>query len=288
MFFLIGRRIEVNEIGIQVYENGNISGEAILFLHPQGSSSKIWEKAIPSFEEDFHVILMDLRGHGESDKASNGYDVFSQCKDIKGVIEKLGKKKAHLVGNSLGGDIATAFASIFPENVISLTNIDSGMINYIGEDGERNLTKEEVLEEFKNRQIKSFSSKAELLKYVESLCPKEKWDFYFEEWFKFVSLYEVEEERISYQIPPFINVQIMEMVCDLNYKDLYKNITCPILFLPAEKEDHLTIKLKNIEEAKRQTFVKTCIIPGSKHLMILDQAEEVCHRILEFYQGIRN
>lgn len=41
--------------------------------------------------------------------------------------------------------------------------------------------------------------------------------------------------------------QIMEIVCDLNYTELYKTITCPILFLPAEKEDHLNIKLENTE-----------------------------------------
>ncbi|MBY0122807.1 alpha/beta fold hydrolase [Bacillus sp. S/N-304-OC-R1] len=285
---MISRKVKADEIEIQIYECGNKTGEAILFLHPQGSSSKIWEKALPAFIEDYHIILMDLRGHGGSDKPAYGYDIQSQCRDIKCVLEELGKQKAHLVGSSLGGDIATAFASIYPENIISLTNIDSGMINYIGQDGERHQTIEEVLEEFKNRQINSFSSKAELLEYAESVFPKEMWDFYFEEWFKFVSLYEVAEDRISYQIPPYINVQIMEMVCNLQYKELYKNITCPILFLPAEKEDHLAIKLKNIDEAKKQTFVKTSIIPGSKHLMILDQSEEVCQNILDFLLETKN
>jgi 2-succinyl-6-hydroxy-2,4-cyclohexadiene-1-carboxylate synthase len=287
VLLMIGRKIETNGINVQVYKNGNESGEAILFLHPQGSSTKIWGKLVALFEKDYLVVLMDLRGHGESDKATNGYDVQTQCRDIKNVIQKLEIQKAHLVGNSLGGDIATAFASIYPDYILSLTNIDSGMIDYIGPEGESNLTKEEVLNQFREREINSFASITELLEYVESIFPKSIWDSYFEEWFKFVSIYEVENGRISYQIPPSINVQIMEMVCSLQYKELYKTITCPILFLPAEKEDHLTIKLKNIEEAKKRTFVKTSIIPESKHLMVLNQSEEIGREILQFFKEIK-
>ncbi|MFD2444737.1 alpha/beta fold hydrolase [Bacillus sp. CGMCC 1.16607] len=284
---MISRKIDANKIKIQVYEGGNTSGEAILFLHPQGSTSKIWEKALPLFEKEYHVISMDLRGHGESDKAVSGYDIESQCRDIKDVMENLEIQKAHLVGNSLGGDIATAFAAIYPEHIISLTNIDSGMIDYIGPEGERNKTKEEVLEEFKNRQIKSFSSKKELLEYVESVFPESLWENYFEEWFKFVSIYQDEDNRLSYQIPIAINVQIMDMVCRLHYKELYQNITCPILFLPAEMEDHLSIKLRNIEEANKYTFVKTSIIPESRHLMVLNQSQEICQEIIQFFQEVR-
>lgn len=284
---MIGKKVEADGVELQVYESGNKLGEAILFLHPQGSSAKIWMKLIPLFEVDYHVILLDLRGHGQSEKCTSGYDIQSQCNDIQNVMKSFEIKKAHLIGNSLGGDIATAFASFFPEQVLSLTNIDSGMINYIGPEGERNVTIEEVVEEYKNRQINKFSTKGELLEYVESVFPQSIWENYFEEWFKYVSIYEVEEGRLSYQIPPSINVQIMEMVCKLDYKVLYKNITCPILFLPAEKEDNLSVKLKYIEEAKNHTLVQTCIIPDSKHLMVLDQSEEIGIEILQFYSEIK-
>jgi len=284
---MIGRKINVDGIELQVYETGNKRGEAILFLHPQGSTSKIWMKLVPLFEKDYYLLLMDLRGHGESDKSTYGYDIQSQCDDIKFVLESFKIEKAHLIGNSLGGDIATAFASIYSKCVLSLTNIDSGMINYIGHEGERELTLEEVLEECKNRKINSFTSKSELLEYVKAVFPKSIWDHYFEEWFKFVSIYEVEEGRISYQIPNFINVQMMDMVCKLNYKELYKEITCPILFLPAEKEENLSIKLNYIDEAKKHTKVKCCIIPESKHLMVLDQSIEIGREIGQFYSEIK-
>jgi 2-succinyl-6-hydroxy-2,4-cyclohexadiene-1-carboxylate synthase len=202
------------------------------------------------------------------------------------VLDALDIVKAHFVGNSLGGDIATAFAAMYANKVISLTNIDSGIIDYIGVESERQISKEEVLKEFLNREIKSFANKEEILKYVESIFPKEIWDSYFEEWFKFVSIYEIEDGRVSYQIPVHINTQIMAMVCDLHYKELYRHITCPILFLPAEKEDHLQTKLAYIEEASKYTQTRLKIIPGSKHLMVLDQLNEVYREIYDFVNSV--
>jgi 2-succinyl-6-hydroxy-2,4-cyclohexadiene-1-carboxylate synthase len=282
---MLERLVDNKGINIQVYESGNKSGEAIVFLHPQGSSSKIWRKVDSTFI-DYHVILMDLRGQGNSERAESGYDIKTQCSDILAVLDAFNIVRTHLVGNSLGGDIATAFAAMYPDKVISLTNIDSGMIDYIGVEGERQITEDDVLEEFGNREIKSFTTKEELLQYVESIFPKEIWNSYFEEWFKFVSIYEVEKERISYQIPVHINTQIMAMVCNLHYKELYRQITCPILFLPAEKEDHLQTKLAYIEAANKFTETRSKVIPGSKHLMILDQVDEVYREIRDFLDGL--
>jgi pimeloyl-ACP methyl ester carboxylesterase len=279
---LLGREIDSHGTKISVYEGTKKSGEVILFLHPQGSTAEIWQSALDFFNENYHVVLMDLRGHGRSGKPALGYDIHSQCVDILSVMDHLKIKRAHLVGNSLGGDIATAFAALYPDRVLSLTNIDSGMINYVGENGERDITKEQVIEEFKAREIKGFLSRDELNRYVRKVFPSAIWDGYFEHWFKYVSIFELEDGRISYQIPISINTQIMEMVCDLNYLELYKTITCPILFLPAEQEDKLSIKLQYIKEASKYTYTKTTVIPGSKHLMVLDQGQETFIELAEF------
>jgi pimeloyl-ACP methyl ester carboxylesterase len=283
---MIERIVDTNGVKIQFYESVNQSREAIVFLHPQGSSSKVWRNVDDHFS-DYHVILMDLRGQGHSDRPESGYDIETYCSDILAVLDASDAVKAHFVGNSLGGDIATAFAAMYPDKVVSLTNIDSGMIDYIGVDGERHISKEEVLEEFRNRVIKSFATKEEILQYVESIFPKESWNSYFEEWFKFVSIYDIENGRVSYQIPVGINTQIMAMVCDLHYKDLYRQITCPILFLPAEKEDHLQTKLTYIEEASKYTQTRLKIIPKSRHLMVLDQLNEVYREIYDFVNSVK-
>lgn len=284
---MLGRDIDSNGTRISIYEGTKRTGETILFLHPQGSTAEIWQSVLDLFNDDYHVVLMDLRGHGKSEKPAQGYDIHTQCDDILSVMDSLKIEKAHLVGNSLGGDIATAFAAFYPDRVLSLTNIDSGMINYIGENGERDITKEQVIIEFSNREIKGFSSKIELYHYVQKVFPPAIWSGYFEEWFKYVTIFQLEDGRISYQIPISINTQIMEMVCDLNYLELYKTITCPILFLPAETEEKLSIKLENIKEAGKYTYTKTTVIPGSKHLMVLDQGQQIFKEIAKFLIEIK-
>jgi 2-succinyl-6-hydroxy-2,4-cyclohexadiene-1-carboxylate synthase len=275
--------MNINGTNINVYEGFSRKGETILFIHPQGSTGGIWKPFFDSFQDTYHVVSMDLRGHGKSEKANSGYDIKTQCSDILALLDALSIQKAHIVGNSLGGDIATAFASLHSERILSLTNIDSGMIDYIGDSGERKLSKEEVLDEFRNRNIKEFSSFNDLYQSVKTIFPTEIWDSYFQEWFKYVSIYELDNGQISYQIPVHINTQIMDMVCDLKYTELYKNIKCPILFLPAVKEDHLEIKLENIKVASQYTRTKVQIIPDSQHLMILNKVNEICHELLAFF-----
>ncbi|TQK62437.1 alpha/beta hydrolase family protein [Brevibacillus sp. AG162] len=87
---------------------GERNGETILFLHPQGGTSSIWNDMLPYFSEDFHIICMDLRGHGQSEHAATGYDIGTQCEDIRAVLDHTGVERAHLIGNSLGGDRAKA------------------------------------------------------------------------------------------------------------------------------------------------------------------------------------
>jgi 2-succinyl-6-hydroxy-2,4-cyclohexadiene-1-carboxylate synthase len=264
---------------LQVWE-GERNGEAILFLHPQGGTSAFWKKILPYFSDDFHIICMDLRGHGNSDRAASGYDIDTQCLDFLAVLDHLQVEKAHLVGCSLGGDYATFFAAKYPERTLSLSNVDSGMIDYVGPNGERELTKEEVLEEYRQRKILEFQNYEQIVAFC-----KDKWipwDSYFEEWMQQVSIYQLDNGNITFQIPTHINVQIMETVCDLHYEEAYNKIQCPVLFLPAEDEPKLESKMALIERVKGSFPSKAVVIPQSKHFMPLNQPKQVSTEILTF------
>lgn len=83
------------------------SKEWVTFVHGAGGSSNIWYKQVRVFAENFNVLVLDLRGHGES-KAKNVFAKASQytfdaiTNDIFEVLEHLKIKKSHFVGISLG------------------------------------------------------------------------------------------------------------------------------------------------------------------------------------------
>lgn len=275
----------VDQQGTRLYgQEGARNGESILFLHPQGGALSIWDDMLPYFSDDFHMVCMDLRGHGQSEHAAFGYDIQTQCDDMRAVLDHLGVEKAHLIGNSLGGDFATFFAARYPDRVHSLINLDSGMIDLIGPNGEREGTKAEILEQYRLREVPSFRHPEEFAPYARQHW--QPWDPYYEKWFDHVTIYPLEDGMITYQIPAAINLQIMETVCDLHYEDAYAQIQCPILFLPAETEPKLDVKLTLIEKVTKHPYTKTVILPNSKHLLPIDQPIETSMEIRAFLKGL--
>ena len=83
------------------------SKEWVTFVHGAGGSSSIWYKQIRDFKKHFNVLILDLRGHGNSkpkfkDTFNPKYTFDSITNDIVEVIEHLKIKKSHFIGISLG------------------------------------------------------------------------------------------------------------------------------------------------------------------------------------------
>lgn len=107
-------------INFSVYENKK-STEWVVFVHGAGGSSSIWFKQIRDFQAQYNVLLLDLRGHGESKKSYNKKYTFSAlAEDIFEVLVYLNIKKAHFVGISLGTILIRKLAEIYPDCVQSM------------------------------------------------------------------------------------------------------------------------------------------------------------------------
>lgn len=107
-------------INFTVYENKK-SAEWVVFVHGAGGSSSIWFKQIRDFQANYNVLLLDLRGHGESKKSYNKKYTFSAlAEDIYEVLVYLNIKKAHFVGISLGTILIRKLAEIYPDCVQSM------------------------------------------------------------------------------------------------------------------------------------------------------------------------
>ncbi|WP_405610262.1 alpha/beta fold hydrolase [Polaribacter sp. Asnod1-A03] len=83
------------------------SKEWVTFVHGAGGSSSIWYKQVRDFKKHFNVLILDLRGHGNSkpklkDTFKTKYTFDSITHDIVEVIDHLKIKKSHFIGISLG------------------------------------------------------------------------------------------------------------------------------------------------------------------------------------------
>jgi len=101
-------------------------GPPIVLLHPGVTDSRIWDPLLPQLV-GHRVIRFDRRGFGRSPRATERYSAMG---DLVGVLDALGIERAHLVGNSMGGETSLALAVTAPERVASLTLLCPGINGY--------------------------------------------------------------------------------------------------------------------------------------------------------------
>jgi len=97
----------------------------VTFVHGAGGSSNIWFKQLRSFSSQFNVLVLDLRGHGESKETNslnnaNKYTFDAITKDIFEVLDFLKIQKSHFVGISLGTILIRNLAEKEPQRVLSM------------------------------------------------------------------------------------------------------------------------------------------------------------------------
>ncbi|CAM4238859.1 alpha/beta fold hydrolase [Bordetella muralis] len=97
----------------------------VLFVHALAMNGEMWRRVAQKLNVDAPLYAIDCRGHGESDRAAGPYTTERFAKDISDVLDHLNTRQVHLVGCSMGGTVALAFAGRYTERVASMTIIDS-------------------------------------------------------------------------------------------------------------------------------------------------------------------
>jgi len=107
-----------------VYLEGG-GGESVLLLHGFAGDKDNWNLFSRHLTKTYHVIAPDLPGFGESSKIwSDQYTITAQVERVHEFGKKIGLKKIHLVGNSMGGLIAGVYAAAYPDEILTLGLLD--------------------------------------------------------------------------------------------------------------------------------------------------------------------
>jgi len=95
-------------------------GPAIFMAHGIGGRRSGWDDIVAHLKDDFTCITYDQRGHGTSPVPPVPYSLDELVEDLEALRAKLGIEKAHVIGHSLGGMIAPAYARNHPDRVLTL------------------------------------------------------------------------------------------------------------------------------------------------------------------------
>jgi 3-oxoadipate enol-lactonase len=119
-------KIHVN--GIQLAYKRRGKGTPLVLVHGFPLDHHLWDEVVPLLEEQFDLILPDLRGFGESTTVNSPYTMDDYASDLAGLLDHLGLQQSAIVGHSMGGYIALAFARLYPERVSGLGLISSQVV----------------------------------------------------------------------------------------------------------------------------------------------------------------
>ncbi len=108
---------------IKYYDVG--SGPPLLLVHGIGGDADEWAFCFEPLRQSYRVIALDLLGFGRSDKPLIDYTIAGFVEVVEGFLRALKIERAVVLGESLGGWIASAFALKFPERVEKLILVDA-------------------------------------------------------------------------------------------------------------------------------------------------------------------
>ncbi len=104
---------------------GNEEAPLLVLVHGGRDHAHSWDWVAHELRETYHVVALDLRGHGDSEWASGCmYSVVDSVLDLACLLDTLGAESVKLVGHSYGGAVVALFAGIYPEKVSQLVVIE--------------------------------------------------------------------------------------------------------------------------------------------------------------------
>jgi pimeloyl-ACP methyl ester carboxylesterase len=111
--------------GVRIHYQEKGDGPALVLLHGWALSTYTWKDVFDPLAEHFHLIAMDLKGFGFSDKPEGDYTRHAQADLVIHLMDFLHIDHAVLCGNSMGGNVALNAARHYPQRVTSLILVGS-------------------------------------------------------------------------------------------------------------------------------------------------------------------
>ncbi|MGZ6478121.1 MAG: alpha/beta fold hydrolase [Bdellovibrionales bacterium] len=111
------QKTKVGDWEIRFHKSGQ--GPYLLLLHGLGANLFCWRWLLPLLTHKFTVVMLDLPGFGGSSKLPGAhYGLDEQTERLRDFCDQLKIKKTYIVGNSMGGNIALWFASVYPDRCL--------------------------------------------------------------------------------------------------------------------------------------------------------------------------
>jgi pimeloyl-ACP methyl ester carboxylesterase len=270
-------KIKTNDI--MTYYEIHGEGNPLIFIHGGLVTSTMWQPQVDYFSRNFKVITYDVRGHGKTGVSPlRKYSVELFADDLEKLLEKLKIEKPIICGLSLGGMIAQAYATKYPQDLralilsdtaisTSLTYWDKLMVYIL-------FPKWMMLPTLRMMGVKNF---IKFSFWIAKFTRGKEW----------IGKNEIEdyEKNEMLKMDKKEYLKVFGAIYDFKLQELSK-IKVPVLIINGEFESKSVFK----HSEKMKELIdnsSTAVIPKAGHTSNLENPEEFNRTLEEFLEGIK-
>ena len=256
-------KIAFNQVG---------DGELIIFIHGIGGNKENWQDNIEVLSKNFNTVAIDLRGYGESDDFEGPMNFFDVADDIFKLISYIGEKKCHIVGLSMGAQIALYFYKKYPSLTKSLVLCDAPL-------GFQDFTESER-EKFISLRRKPIEDGTDLktmaISVANTLIGKKSNKWAYDKLVK--SMEKLHRETYLKAINSFVNS---------THYELFSSLDIPVLVVVGELDNLTPVSMGKEITAKIKGSILE-VIPNAGHLSNIENSVEFNKVVLAFLSKVGN
>lgn len=264
----IDKWVDIGDLSFH-YRDWGDSGYPIILLHGLASNSHWWDLVAPRLAEDFAVVALDQRGHGESAKPEYGYDFATVAADLHGFVQALQLDNPILVGHSWGGDVALEYAVANSGSARGLCFVDGGMIEIASREG-ATLEQAKIdmappvwdgmtVDGLRERSKRWRANSASVANFEEIL----------------LSNFEVgEDNSIHARLSRDNHIRIIEALWEHFPSKLFSRVDCPVLIMPARQQVDDSQQSRRFRR-EESVASAAALLPVSKTVWLEDSIHDV-------------
>lgn len=232
-------------------DEGRDKPNTLVLLHGFLQSLDVWSSYTLSYMRHMRVITIDLPGHGYSDQFANTHTTELMAKCVKAVLDDAGVDQCVMIGHSMGGYVALAFAELYPYSLRGLGLIHS---HALPDDEDKKISRDAVCQQVTNNRA------GFILEFVPRLFDASKRTELAQE------IKDLQDQCLETKTASIIAAQ-QGMKCRPSRLNTLQRLQVPCLFIYGKNDHRLPLEVA----------VSQAMIPHYSEIMILDNVGHMAH-----------
>lgn len=250
---------------LHYWEEGVGNPETLVLLHGFLQNLDVWSPIMLSYMRTMHVVTIDLPGHGYSATYSDVHTMDFMASAVKAVLDHIGVYKCTLVGHSLGGYVALAFASTYGYMLNGLALLHS---HALADDDEKRRRRDEVC-----RQVQS-NCASFIVDFINNL---------FDESNRGILASEIKELRDQCLETSEDGILAAQRGMKIRHSQIQTliNATYPVLFVYGKNDPRIPVEL-GMSQAMLPHRSEVLLLDNVAHMSFIEERKYIKLRLYNF------